>query len=107
VVDVVKVGVAVLVGLIDESLEGQKVTIGGTAYPASDIARYAMAIGGFAGSYLLPREFRDIAEAFGLAATPLAVKSVAKAVKAKRYLGGSSAASAAPAPRPVASVTTY
>jgi len=100
--------VPIVVGLVVEALEGLQ----NSNYSAQDIARYVMAVGGLAGSYFLSGAISVIAETFGIAATPLAIKSVMKMAKAKGYFPTAKARAPVTSPspqtiRPSTSVTTY
>jgi hypothetical protein len=82
-VDLMKSGISVGVGVVDEVMESWDEKEGRTEpfRKATDIVRLLGALGGYALQIFMPRQAR-IGEALALSATPLLVKSVAKPIRA-------------------------
>ena len=82
-VDLIKSGISVGVGVVDEVMESWDEKEGRTEpfRKATDIVRLLGALGGYALQIFMPRQAR-IGEALALSATPLLVKSVAKPIRA-------------------------
>ena len=82
-VDLMKSGISVGVGVVDEVAEAWDEKEGRTEpfRTATDIWRLLGALGGYALQIFMPKQAR-IGEALALSATPLLVKSVAKPIRA-------------------------
>lgn len=82
-VDLMKSGISVGVGVADEVLESWDEKEGRTEpfRKATDIGRLLGALGGYAIQIFMPKQDR-IGEALALSTTPLLVKSVAKPIRA-------------------------
>lgn len=80
-IDLMKVGIAVGVGAVDELLERQDDTKGRVDYKRwSNWFRLAAALGGFAMEAIGPSQYASWSGTAAIAATPLLVKGVSKVV---------------------------
>jgi hypothetical protein len=80
-IDLMKVGIAVGVGAVDELLERQDDTKGRVDYKRwSNWERLALALGGWAMVAIGPSQYASWSETAAIAATPLLTKGIAKVV---------------------------